>query len=62
VRSGDKQIFDNVSLLRWFEYANTGAGAEITNAATRPQLADADAARYTATAYLAGTDGWNPTV
>ncbi|GAA3553227.1 hypothetical protein GCM10022197_05400 [Microlunatus spumicola] len=46
---------------RFFEYRNTGPGAEITNPATRPQLSDADAAAFTAKAYLAGTDGWNPT-
>lgn len=46
---------------RFFEYQNTGAGAVITNPATRPQLSDTDAVNYTAKAYLAGTDGWNPT-
>jgi pectin methylesterase-like acyl-CoA thioesterase len=46
---------------RFFEYQNTGAAEAITNPATRPQLSDADAAGYTAQAYLAGTDGWNPT-
>ena len=46
---------------RFFEYQNTGAGAAITNPSTRPQLSDADAANYTAKAYLTGTDGWNPT-
>ena len=46
---------------RFFEYQNTGAGAAITNPATRPQLSDTDAFNYTAKAYLTGTDGWNPT-
>ncbi|SDU88480.1 Pectin methylesterase [Microlunatus sagamiharensis] len=46
---------------RFFEYKNTGPGAEVVNPATRPQLSDADAAAFTAKAYLAGTDGWNPT-
>jgi len=46
---------------RYFEYDNTGFGADATNA-NRPQLADADQATYTAGAYLAGADGWNPVV
>jgi len=46
---------------RFAEYRNTGPGAAIPHPATRPQLSDADAATYTAPAYLAGTDGWNPT-
>ena len=46
---------------RFSEYRNTGAGAAVPNALTRPQLTDADAATYTAKAYLAGTDSWNPT-
>jgi len=45
---------------RFFEYANTGAGAAIPNPANRPQLSDADAANFTAAKYLAGADGWNP--
>ncbi|MEV7085686.1 pectinesterase family protein [Streptomyces sp. NPDC093085] len=43
---------------RFSEYANTGPGAAVN--ANRPQLSAAQAAEYTATAYLAGTDGWNP--
>ncbi|QTE29411.1 pectinesterase family protein [Pengzhenrongella sicca] len=43
------------------EYRNTGAGAAIPTPATRPQLSDADAYRYTKWTYLAGADGWNPT-
>ncbi|MFI6698888.1 pectinesterase family protein [Streptomyces sp. NPDC050509] len=43
---------------RFHEYANTGAGATVN--ANRPQLTAAQAAEYTATTYLAGTDGWNP--
>jgi pectin methylesterase-like acyl-CoA thioesterase len=45
---------------RFFEYQNSGPGAAITDATKRPQLADADAATYTAQKYLAGSDGWNP--
>jgi pectinesterase len=43
---------------RYGEYGNTGPGATVTSA--RPQLSSATAASYTATAYLAGGDGWNP--
>lgn len=43
---------------RFFEYRNTGAGAAVN--ANRPQLTDADAAKYTPQTYLAGSDGWNP--
>ncbi|MEE1800942.1 MULTISPECIES: pectinesterase family protein [unclassified Streptomyces] len=43
---------------RFHEYANTGPGATVN--ANRPQLTAAQAAEYTATTYLAGTDGWNP--
>jgi pectin methylesterase-like acyl-CoA thioesterase len=46
---------------RFFEYGNTGPGAVITDPSTRPQLSDAAAADHTTQAYLAGTDGWNPT-
>jgi pectin methylesterase-like acyl-CoA thioesterase len=45
---------------RFFEYQNTGAGAAIIDPATRPQLSAEEAARFTAEAYLAGADGWNP--
>jgi pectin methylesterase-like acyl-CoA thioesterase len=44
---------------RYFEYGDTGFGANAANP-TRPQLADTDQATYTAAAYLAGDDGWNP--
>ncbi|MFD9372822.1 pectinesterase family protein [Streptomyces sp. NPDC060020] len=44
---------------RFAEYANTGPGAGA--GANRPQLAPDGAAVHTARAYLAGTDGWNPT-
>jgi pectinesterase len=44
---------------RYFEYGNTGSGAN-PNQATRPQLTTAQAASYTAPAYLAGSDGWDP--
>ncbi|AXG76330.1 hypothetical protein DVK44_00035 [Streptomyces paludis] len=44
---------------RFHEYANTGPGATVN--ANRPQLTAAQAGEYTAAAYLAGTDGWNPT-
>lgn len=43
---------------RYAEYRNTGAGA--VPSADRPQLSDADAAGFTATTYLAGSDGWAP--
>nr|WP_323183574.1 pectinesterase family protein [Streptomyces virginiae] len=44
---------------RFAEYANTGPGAG--TGANRPQLGADRAAVHTARAYLAGTDGWNPT-
>ncbi|MFZ3492891.1 pectinesterase family protein [Streptomyces sp. 5.8] len=44
---------------RFAEYANTGPGAG--TGANRPQLGPDQAATHTARAYLAGTDGWNPT-
>ncbi|WP_133765523.1 pectinesterase family protein [Amnibacterium kyonggiense] len=43
---------------RFFEYQNTGDGATVN--ANRPQLTADDQAGYTAAAYLAGSDGWNP--
>ncbi|WP_337062108.1 pectinesterase family protein [Kineococcus sp. G2] len=46
---------------RFSEYRNTGAGAAITDPTTRPQLTDEEAERFTARAYLAGADGWDPT-
>ncbi len=46
---------------RFSEYQNTGAGATIVDPATRPQLTDSAATGFTASSYLAGTDGWNPT-
>ncbi|GAA0586777.1 hypothetical protein GCM10010172_84760 [Paractinoplanes ferrugineus] len=45
---------------RFFEYQNTGPGAAVVSAATRPMLAEADAATYTVQKYLAGADNWNP--
>ena len=44
---------------RYYEYDNTGSGAN-PGQSTRPQLATAQAASYTAQTYLAGSDGWNP--
>ncbi len=44
---------------RYFEYDNTGPGANPGNA-HRPQLSSAQAVSYTAQAYLAGSDGWDP--
>lgn len=44
---------------RYFEYDDTGFGANLTNP-NRPQLTDANQATYTAAAYLAGNDAWNP--
>lgn len=43
---------------RFFEYLNTGAGATVTS--DRPQLTSSQAAALTPSAYLAGSDGWNP--
>jgi pectinesterase len=43
---------------RFFEYASTGAGAAVNG--NRPQMSGATAQQYTPTAYLAGSDGWNP--
>lgn len=43
---------------RFFEYANTGAGAGVN--ANRPQLTASAAAAYTPQRFLAGSDGWNP--
>ncbi|WP_328459314.1 pectinesterase family protein [Streptomyces sp. NBC_00448] len=45
---------------RYGEYGNTGPGATDTGSGPRPVLDPGTAARYTAAAYLAGTDGWNP--
>ncbi len=45
---------------RFAEYANTGAGAGSASA-DRPWLTAAAAEAQTKWAYLAGTDGWNPT-
>jgi pectin methylesterase-like acyl-CoA thioesterase len=44
---------------RYGEYDNTGFGADPSNT-SRPQLTDAQAPSYTAQAYLAGSDGWDP--
>nr|WP_236779045.1 pectinesterase family protein [Agromyces seonyuensis] len=44
---------------RFAEYRNAGPGAA-PESATRAQLTDEAAAGYTAEAYLAGADGWNP--
>jgi hypothetical protein len=41
------------------EYQNTGYGANPANPA-RPQLTSAQAVSFTAQAYLAGSDGWDP--
>jgi pectinesterase len=43
---------------RFFEHRNRGPGA--TTGPSRPQLAPADAASFTARRYLAGADGWDP--
>ncbi|MFH8384674.1 pectinesterase family protein [Kitasatospora sp. NPDC018058] len=43
---------------RLTSYGNTGPGADTS--ADSPQLPAAQAGDYTAQAYLAGTDGWNP--
>jgi pectinesterase len=44
---------------RYYEYANTGPGANPASP-NRPQLSTAQATSYTAQAYLAGADGWDP--
>jgi pectin methylesterase-like acyl-CoA thioesterase len=44
---------------RYGEYQNTGSGANTGNS-HRPQLTATQAASYTAQAYLAGSDGWDP--
>jgi pectin methylesterase-like acyl-CoA thioesterase len=46
---------------RYFEYANTGSGANPNNA-NRPQLTASQAVSYTGQTYLAGSDGWDPVV
>jgi pectin methylesterase-like acyl-CoA thioesterase len=43
---------------RFAEYSSTGAGAVVN--ANRPQMSASTAAQYVPTAYLAGSDGWNP--
>lgn len=43
---------------RFFEYGNGGAGAAVNS--SRPQMSSATATQYTPTAYLAGSDNWNP--
>lgn len=43
---------------RFSEYGSTGAGAVVNS--NRPQMSASTAAQYTPTAYLAGSDGWNP--
>ena len=40
------------------EYGNSGPGSGVNS--SRPQLTSAQAASYTAQAYLAGSDGWAP--
>lgn len=44
---------------RYFEFDDSGFGAAPANP-NRPQLSAANQATYTAGAYLAGSDGWNP--
>jgi pectinesterase len=43
---------------RFFEYGSTGSGAAVNS--NRPQMSSSTVAQYTPTAYLAGSDGWNP--
>jgi pectinesterase len=43
---------------RFTEYGSTGPGAAVN--ANRPQMTAATAAQFVPTAYLAGSDGWNP--
>ena len=42
----------------FYEYANTGPGAEVGEG--RPQLSEEEAEQVTREAYLAGSDGWVP--
>jgi pectinesterase len=44
---------------RFSEYNNSGSGRS-AGTSDRPQLSASTAANYTATRYLAGSDGWNP--
>jgi pectinesterase len=46
------------STERLREYKNTGSGAVINS--SRPQLSDSEAANYTVTNILKGSDNWNP--
>jgi pectinesterase len=43
---------------RFFEYSSTGSGATVNG--NRPQMSSSTASQYVPTAYLAGSDGWNP--
>jgi len=43
---------------RFTEYGSTGSGAVVNS--NRPQMSASTATQYTPTAYLAGSDGWNP--
>jgi pectinesterase len=43
---------------RFFEYSSSGPGATVNG--NRPQMSSATAQQYVPTAYLAGSDGWNP--
>jgi pectin methylesterase-like acyl-CoA thioesterase len=43
---------------RFTEYGSSGPGAAVN--ANRPQMSAATATQYVPTAYLAGSDGWNP--
>jgi pectinesterase len=46
------------STERMYEYSNSGAGAKINSA--RPQLSASQAANYTVTNILRGSDNWDP--
>ena len=43
---------------RLSEYGNTGPGAGVND--DRPQMSDAEAAQFTPSDYLRGSDGWDP--
>jgi pectin methylesterase-like acyl-CoA thioesterase len=43
---------------RFWEYGNSGSGATVNS--NRPQMSSSTATQYVPTAYLAGSDGWNP--
>src|SRR5699024_3056460 len=62
-RRGAERAWTDMSGWPWedaefYEYANTGPGAEVGEG--RPQLSEEEAEQVTREAYLAGSDGWAP--